>query len=361
MKEISPKILRPPPLVLREDTPTASSRPVGGGTEVFDAYRYWCILRKHMWVIVVAFFGAIAAGGVYILVKPPLYAAALFRLGREEEALQEISKSVFYAPSPATHRYLNFDLIPWLSEREQQAVEEGFQRAIALGDAQAFGGLGHFYTALKRFSDNGALYEAAARQQTQVETQAAHLTQAALAYLQAGNDQLGEGLLRQAVTLMPDESQPYQYLIGRVFAVRRDLDEAKAVTADGIRNGADPFVLSVALAEMARGIGAYESARKALQYATNLRPSAFEAHLRLGQVYIQEKNFDRAALALQKALEIDPGSAHAFYTLGIAEEGRYKFFPAKEAYARAIELEPDTTAFQDHYDRLSQKIGLEVR
>ena len=289
-----------------------------------------------------------------------LYAAALFRLGREEEALREISQSVFYAPSPATHRYLNHDLIPWLSEPEQQAVEEGLQQAIALGDAQAFGGLGHFYTALKRFSDNGALYEAAARQQTQVKPQAAYLTQAALAYLQAGNDKMGEGLLRQAVTLIPNESQPYQYLITRVFAARRDLDEAKAVTADGIRNGADPFDLSVALAEMAQGLGAYESARKALQYATNLRPSAFDAHFRLGWVYVQEKNFDRAVLALRKALEIDPGSAAAFSLLGTAEEGRYKFFPAKEAYARAIELEPDTTAYQDNYDRLRQKIAAEV-
>ena len=289
-----------------------------------------------------------------------LYAAALFRLGREEEALQEISQSVFYAPSPENHRYLDFDLIPWLSKPEQQAVEKGLQQATAGGDAQAFRGLGHFYTALKRFSEKGALYEAAARRHTQGETQAGYLIQAGLAYLEADNDQLGEELFRQATTLIPNEAQPYQYLITRVFAVRGDLDAAKATVVDGIQNGADPFVLSLALAEMAQGIQAYESARKALEYATNLRPSAFEAHLRLGQVYIQEKNFDRAALALQKALQITPSSAIASFSLGLAEEGRYKFFPAKEAYARAMELEPETTAYQDNYDRLRQKIAAEI-
>ena len=78
MKELSPKMhqtLRPTPLVLREEAPTVLSRPMGGGAEVVDVYRYWCILRKHIWVIAVAFFGAIAAGGVYVLTRPPLYTA----------------------------------------------------------------------------------------------------------------------------------------------------------------------------------------------------------------------------------------------------------------------------------------------
>ena len=87
MKELSAKILRPTPLVLREDASMALSRPMSGGATAFDVHSYWRILRKHVWVIVVAFFGAIAAGGVYILTKPPLYTATA-RLLVERQAPQ---------------------------------------------------------------------------------------------------------------------------------------------------------------------------------------------------------------------------------------------------------------------------------
>jgi Tfp pilus assembly protein PilF len=74
-------------------------------------------------------------------------------------------------------------------------------------------------------------------------------------------------------------------------------------------------------------------------------------------VYLQERNFDRAALSLRKAADVDPSSATAFYYLGLAEEARYQFFAAEKAYARAITLAPDDADLQRHYEAFLRKVA----
>src|SRR5262249_50695188 len=96
---------------------------------------------------------------------------------------------------------------------------------------------------------------------------------------------------------------------------------------------------------------------EAVQKALALRQFSFEANFHLGLLYLQEKNFDRAALWLRKAISLRPGDASAFYYLGVAEEGRYRFFDAQRAYAQAVELAPDNMNFRAHYQTFQRKVA----
>lgn len=69
-----------------------------------------------------------------------LYAAGLVQQGREEEGLKEVTRSVAFAPTPSAHWYLGRRWMPWLSAKEQRAVEEGFKQALAFGYEGAVSG-----------------------------------------------------------------------------------------------------------------------------------------------------------------------------------------------------------------------------
>jgi O-antigen ligase/tetratricopeptide (TPR) repeat protein len=288
------------------------------------------------------------------------YAISLLQQGREEEGLRELRQSVFLSPSLSTHGYLRRRLMPWFSAKEQHAIEEGLRQAATLADFSdegAVSGLGTFYNALGRFAEEGELYEEAARREEKAPVQVRYLLNAGLAYARAGNGGKAEMLLRQATVAAPQDPRAYQYLVLHVFAPQADLATAKTVIAAGIEKGADPLSLYLGLAEAARKAGDREEAKAALQQLLALRPSAYEAYFRLGLLYLQEKNFGRAALALRKAVDLDPHSAVAFYHLGTAEEGRYQFFAAEKAYAQAIALAPENASFQQRYEALRRKVA----
>lgn len=285
-----------------------------------------------------------------------LYAAGLLREGKEEVALEEITRSIFFSPSISTHSYLNPRLISWLSAREQQAVEEGFRLALANGREEAVEGMGVLYAAGGRLAEKGELYKQVALRQTDQATKVRYLLEAAGAYIKAGDDETAEVLLRQVATMTPRDPRPYQYLATRIFAPRGAFDLAKTVLSEGLQNRADPFALSLSLAECAQQIGDQEEVKEALLQALRFQPSSFDTYMRLSLLYIQEKNFGRAVLSLRKALEINPNSAVAFDYLGVAEEGRYRFFAAEKAYAQAVKLEPGNTSFQQRYSAFLQKV-----
>ena len=286
-----------------------------------------------------------------------LYAARLFQLGRRDEALQEVTRSVFLSPAPATHRYLTPRLIPWLSAQEQHAIEQGFRQALAVGNEAALPGLGDFYTALGRFSEAGQLYADAASGQTRPEKRFSYLIEAARVYSRAGEQGTAERLFGQAAAVSPDSPEPYRDMATLVYAPQGKLDQAKAVIAEGIRRGADPFSLSLALADAARQKDDLALARLGLLHAVKVRPLSFLTHLRLGRLYMQEKNYDRAVLSLRTAVKLNPRSGPAFFSLGNAEEERYQLLAAEKAYARAAALEPRNADFQHRYQALQHRIA----
>lgn len=284
------------------------------------------------------------------------YAASLFELGREEEGLQAVTQSVAFSPLLSSHPYLNRRLLPWLSGKEQQAIEAGFRQAGGYRGDEAVIGLGVFYDAVGRSAEAGQVYEEAALRSQDVEWRVRYLLYAGLVYARVEPREPAERVLRQAITVAPQDPRGYQYLAAQVLVPDGKVDVAKAVIAEGVRNGADPFPLYFSLGEAARQAHDSREAQIAFTQALAFRPLSFDAHVYLGLAYWQEKNFERAALSLRKAVSLNSTSATAFFYLGRAEEARAQFLEAKNAYARAVALAPDDLGLQQHYEAFLQKV-----
>lgn len=285
-----------------------------------------------------------------------LYAASLIYLGRQAEGLAEMTRSVAFAPYHPWHWYFTRQMLSQLPHDEQQAIEAGVQQALASG-YETIQGLGHFYSLLNRFADRGKLFEEAAQKEKDTSAKFTYLLDAGRAYSQAEQYDQAESLLRQAVDLTPHNPEPYQELIARVFVPRRDMHAVKDLVQTGIERGADPLALYPVLATAARTMQEFEEAKAAYQHLLTLQPYSYEVHAQLGQLYMQERNFGRAALSWQKAVESNPHSAGAFYNLGAAQERRYRFFEAEKAYAKAVELAPENVSFRQHYEAFRQKVA----
>jgi tetratricopeptide (TPR) repeat protein len=284
------------------------------------------------------------------------YAGALLREKRISQSLRELTISVLRSPSIYTHAYLDQKEFPWLSADEQAAIERGLKRARALGYAGAFEGLANIYASRGRLEERAKLYEDEASKQSDGEARARYLIEAGQAYTQAHLAEKGEALFRRAALAAPSDPRSYHYLAVAIFAQRNDLGSAQATINQGIDNGADPFVLSLSLAEAAEKVGDLKMAEAALDRAVTIRPASFQTRIRLGLLYLGEGRFDRAALVIRKATDINPSSGEAFFNLGRAEEGSYRYFAAAKAYARALELEPGNATFQEGYREFRRKL-----
>jgi len=283
-----------------------------------------------------------------------LYAVTFLRQGEKKEGLKQTTLSVFYTPETSAHAYLNPRFVPWLPPEEHAAIEEGFQRALVAGKANARAGMGQFYGSLGRFLDQANVYEEAARAEPRDREKVSWLLQASQAYHHAKEEQKTEQILRTVMALAPHEQSAYQQLIVHLLETIKKLDAAKAVIAEGIAHGVDPFELWLSFSDAARSGGYLQEAKEALSQSLILRPESFEAHARLGHLYLQERNFDRAALVWRQAADLDPSAASAFFYLGVAERSRYRFFEAEKAFMQALALQPNDLAFQREYAALRE-------
>jgi tetratricopeptide (TPR) repeat protein len=284
-----------------------------------------------------------------------LYAQALLQLGREQEGLREMARSLFFAPRLADHEYLSSETIGLLKEHEQRAVEEGLRNAVTRRYDGAVGELAALYKTFERHAEAALLYEEAARGAVSVTERLAALLNAGLAFARAGEGDRAETCFRQAMHLAPRDPRPYRYLALFVFAAQADLARAKAVVSEGMRNGAEPTALLLALSESARKTGDREMAKTLLTEALKHRGPTFAMLSALGQLYLEEQNLNRAAVAFRKAAKLRPDNTSILYQLALAEEGRAQFAAAEQAYARALSLEPRNETMRQRYQAFQRK------
>jgi tetratricopeptide (TPR) repeat protein len=277
-----------------------------------------------------------------------LYAKSLLMAGREPDALRQVTLSVYHAPRLDAHYYLAPGLIPWLLPQEQRAIIDGFERAVTAGFGGAVAALATFYSDLGRYREVADLYARAAKTEGDDLQRLDYLVKAGHSYALAGDAASSQKILREAQRIDPTDPKPYIELVQSVFGPARDLAAAKNVTEEGIRDGAEPYALEVALASAAEGAGDQEAAAKALEQALHYEPT-FSVTMHLGDLYLSRGRYERAVLTLQRAIELNPNSAEAFFALGRAKEAGYDYFGAGKAYARATALAPGTDSYRSTY------------
>jgi len=91
--------------------------------------------------------------------------------------------------------------------------------------------------------------------------------------------------------------------------------------------------------------GMEEGARH-LEKAIQIYPKFFEAELRLGTLYMDLRQWDKAEQSLRKALEIDPKAANAYFALGEVYLRQKKYDQAEKVLQEGLAVE--TRSAQAH-------------
>jgi tetratricopeptide (TPR) repeat protein len=292
--------------------------------------------------------------------KRDSYASMLARHGHLQQALTEVTLSVFNSPTPQTHFYLSKDLARWLAPATQAAVEKGLKQAVAAGFPGAFRGTGEYYSLLNLPLKEAALYADAASRTSDAAQRMNFLVDAGKAYAAGGYMLTAEGFFRAAMEQAPGDPAPYVALVKSVYGPDRDMQSAKAAMDEASKVGnSDPYDLDLALADAAREAGDIDAQESALKDAAAERPEGGEVLLALGEFYLSQSSYDRAALTLQQAVDADP-SARAFFDLGHAQEGAYNYDEAEKAYEQAAELDPGNRAFTVYYAEFKRRLAKAV-
>jgi len=143
---------------------------------------------------------------------------------------------------------------------------------------------------------------------------------------------------------------------GSLEEIKAALDSAKAEVEKLVRNGESPYTLYIALADGSRRAGDREQETAALLKALDFQPRSEDALSRLANLYFEKQNYDRAALYLNRIAKNNPDAANVYYSLAVAEEARYRFADAKRAYARAVELAPNNADYRRRYEEFRERV-----
>ena len=285
-----------------------------------------------------------------------LYAQKLVDGKRYGDAFAQIEASVLNAPGFDQHRYLVPRLIPWLPTELKHAIEKGLNEAVDRSYTHAPDTLGEYYETVGQFSAEGHAYERVADRQDDPAMRAKYLEKSGEAFARGGA--LGTALIafREAAESAPDDSSIYAAMAVMVYGPRHDMEGARAAIEQGIENGADPFELTVALANAAEAAGDRHSAEDAIEQALKIDPSSDRLLLHLGELYAADNRPDRALQALNRALEIEPDSASTYFMIGSIQEDHYQYYEAERAFRHAVDLSPDNSTYRDHLAEFERKL-----
>jgi Flp pilus assembly protein TadD len=288
-----------------------------------------------------------------------LYAHDLLLAGRKADGLRQITLSVFHAPKLQLHTYLTTTLLPWLLIDEQAAIERGFELAMERGDRSAIAQYADFCVELGRYGEAADIYLEGAKQASAEEIRVDYEINAGHSYALNHDANAAARILDEAKKIAPSDPRPYIELVRSVLAPSDAFDVAESVVEEGIRNGADPYVLESELANCATKQGNLKVFERSLVEAIRYQPKLGDI-LRLGTFYLTRDRFNSAILTLQKATELDPSSAEAFFGLGSALKATYDYSGAESAYMRANQLEPDNQSYRSTYEEFERQIATTI-
>src|SRR5262249_42750946 len=97
----------------------------------------------------------------------------------------------------------------------------------------------------------------------------------------------------------------------------------------------------------------------ALKDAAAERPQGSEVLLALGEFYLNQSHYDRAALTLQQAADAEP-SARAWFDLGRAQEGAFLYYEAEKACAQAGSFDPGHRSIKEYYADFKHRMAKAV-
>jgi tetratricopeptide (TPR) repeat protein len=153
--------------------------------------------------------------------------------------------------------------------------------------------------------------------------------------------QTGQGQLIIDKLLRNGDSAEVHYLMGMTKVVAADFSGAR----DDFQKAAElnpnlPDVYAQ-YGEALLSTGDQEGARKAFLRELELNPNNFESNLRLGVLFRNDENYDRALAYLHRALQIRPGDPGVRYQLASIEVSRDQLDDARRDLESLVKDSPD--------------------
>ncbi len=99
--------------------------------------------------------------------------------------------------------------------------------------------------------------------------------------------------------------------------------------------------VTINAAELAKGQGDYIEALKMFREVLNQNPVATDAFVGIGDIYLIEKNWQRAESAFARAVKLEPRNFGAQYSHGVSLQMMKRFVDAVRAYHRALTINPE--------------------
>lgn len=122
------------------------------------------------------------------------------------------------------------------------------------------------------------------------------------------------------------------YLLGNLVPAKRYLKAALELNPD-------LPLANLSMGHLLAGDGKWEEAIPLLEKYAGLQPNDFDVRLKLGQIYLDHKQYDKALSQLQQGEEIAPQEKRVQYLLGKLYSAEGKTALAKQAFAKFSELE----------------------
>jgi tetratricopeptide (TPR) repeat protein len=166
-------------------------------------------------------------------------------------------------------------------------------------------------------------------------------------YLMVGNNEQGVRRLKEALSVVPNNSESWTNLSEGLRRLGR-LDEAVEAARQALTlkpDHADAYYnMGVALKDQGKLNDAIASYRKAL----TLKPDYAEAHYNMGVALKDQGKLDDSIASYRQALTLKPDYAEAYYNMGGALHGQGKLDDSIASYRQALTLKPDYAEAHDN-------------
>jgi Flp pilus assembly protein TadD len=113
------------------------------------------------------------------------------------------------------------------------------------------------------------------------------------------------------------------------------LENASRVLAVDPKNSYATYATGLAYQKTGKQVEAHNAASEAVKLGRGAT-----AHVLLGLLEYQNKNFDEAEDAFEKALEVDPKSVEAMFNLAVLHQRRNDYHRTREGYLKTLRIDP---------------------
>ncbi len=133
------------------------------------------------------------------------------------------------------------------------------------------------------------------------------------------------------------EDPDTQVLLSRLYIAAGDMEQAREILAEIPRDSAAYVDAALSLALIERSQGDRDAELGLLDEVLRLDENNLRANAALGEIFLEDKNFQQAELRFEKALESDPNDFVALQGLGNSYLRSDKNKEALDVFTRAIE------------------------